>query len=269
MDQSDPRTEASEDASAPVCLFCLKTERPFSSSEHILPESMGNREKLLAPGVVCDVCNHGALSDIDNALCNFFPVLLRRTMHGVPTKSGKYLSVPLIGGKLSFLPASAPGGEPTLAITSDNPKRRLVKYTPLGGGRVEVEASIRAAGALTPKHASELSRVLLKIGLELLWLDHRELALSTSLDHVRDAVLGAPRRGFFSVSEGSVDPAASDARVTYQPFMTSPGRCDLIVVLEYKGIAMLTDSRLEAPPPALADVKMVTRSFSTLDRRKS
>jgi len=93
--------------------------------------------------------------------------------------------------------------------------------------------------------------------------------LSPVLDHLRDFVLGAPWRGFFAVAQGSIDPAASDARVTHQLFPTSSDRCDLIVVLEYKGIAMLTDSRLVTPPPALADVKMVTRTFSTRDRRKS
>lgn len=268
MDPSILLTEVTNAAAPAVCLICRDTERAFTSPEHILPESMGNKEKALPRGVVCDVCNHGALSDIDNALCNFYPVLLRRIMHGVPTKSGKYPSISLVGGKLTCAPSPTPSGELSLAFTSDNPKRRLVTFTPLDDGRVEVTASIRASGGLSDSQASEISRAMLKIGLELLWFDDRELAFSPALDHIRAVVLGAPRRGFFSVAEGPIDPAASCARVTYQTHRTNAGRWDLIVVLEYKGIAMWTDSRLETPPPVPGDVKMVTRTFSSRDRRK-
>lgn len=40
------------------CLFCKNDSSQSRSVEHIIPESLGNKEHVLRPGVVCDDCNN-------------------------------------------------------------------------------------------------------------------------------------------------------------------------------------------------------------------
>jgi hypothetical protein len=73
----------------PKCIYCLSEEGPFGSQEHVLPESLGNTEMLLAPGIVCDPCNHGTLSQLDQILIQFPPLALLRVQMLDYTKQGK------------------------------------------------------------------------------------------------------------------------------------------------------------------------------------
>ena len=40
------------------CIFCKSDSRESRSTEHVIPESLGNTEHTLPPGVVCDKCNN-------------------------------------------------------------------------------------------------------------------------------------------------------------------------------------------------------------------
>jgi hypothetical protein len=40
------------------CIFCKQASDLSLSVEHIVPESLGNREHVLAKGIVCDACNN-------------------------------------------------------------------------------------------------------------------------------------------------------------------------------------------------------------------
>ncbi len=40
------------------CIFCAENSEASQSVEHIIPESLGNRELILPKGVVCDKCNN-------------------------------------------------------------------------------------------------------------------------------------------------------------------------------------------------------------------
>ena len=39
------------------CLFCKQNTDNSKSVEHIIPESLGNKEHILPRGLVCDNCN--------------------------------------------------------------------------------------------------------------------------------------------------------------------------------------------------------------------
>jgi hypothetical protein len=97
-----------EDA-LPICLYCKQTEGPFTSVEHVIPETLGNqglRGKppiVLPKGVVCDECNHGKLSNLDNALIDFSPISLMRTRYGVRSKRGELSSTKLSNARLRSL----------------------------------------------------------------------------------------------------------------------------------------------------------------------
>ena len=64
----------------------------FTTEEHPIPESIGNHELILPRGVVCDRCNLGPLSVLDQRLADFFPAKMRRTTVGVVSTCGGSLS---------------------------------------------------------------------------------------------------------------------------------------------------------------------------------
>lgn len=76
----------------PKCIYCLTEDGSFKSEEHIYPESLGNTEIILPPGHVCDKCNNGILSDLDNNLVEHDAISFLRVLY-VPynTKTGKLL----------------------------------------------------------------------------------------------------------------------------------------------------------------------------------
>jgi len=256
------------DALTRGCLFCLESSGGFTAPEHILPETMGNKDKVLPPGVVCDRCNHGPLSVIDEALSEFHPVKLWRTLHGVRTKSGKFPTVALTNGSITYLPSPSPGTDPILSIRSNSPKRPILERSELQDGRVSVEGVFSGGRPLTPRHASQLSRALLKIALELFWLDDPVAAFSPDLNHLRLAVLGAPRDGFFAVIEGTSDLTALHSRVTYQPHRTADDRIDVVVIFQYKGVVAFTDTKHTALPTVPEGIRANAVSFTVAEHDK-
>lgn len=50
------------------CIFCHKDSSTSKSIEHIIPESLGNKEHFLPKGYVCDECNHYFAIKIENEL---------------------------------------------------------------------------------------------------------------------------------------------------------------------------------------------------------
>ncbi len=71
------------------CIYCLKSSEPFTSIEHIIPEGLGNEELILPKGFVCDSCNNGILSRLDNYLQEFEPISFLRVIYTQCTKDGK------------------------------------------------------------------------------------------------------------------------------------------------------------------------------------
>lgn len=72
------------------CIFC-KADSSFSKSvEHIVPESLGNKEHTLPPGVVCDKCNNYISRAIEKRLLEqpYFSSLRFRNV--IRSKKGKY-----------------------------------------------------------------------------------------------------------------------------------------------------------------------------------
>ncbi len=203
---------------------------------------MGNTEAVLPPGVVCDRCNHEVLSGIDAALCDFIPVKLRRTVLGIPSKNGTIPTTRLTKGTLSFIPGEN-GADPTLFINENSGRRPMVTTEPMPDGRVELTMKMRGGKPLKPAYSSKLSRALLKCAMEYGWLEHGEQMLDASYDHIRDAVLGEPRDGFFAMVKRA-DPNHAGTVLTYNIEPWGDGESRMYVGLLYAGVALLTDSRL-------------------------
>jgi hypothetical protein len=104
------------------CLFCRRTDGGFTTAEHALPESLGNTEVVLPNCVVCDRCNNGVLSDLDNALADFLPIKFRRTALGVVSKSGKVPVTRFSKGRVTNRGRDPVTQEPQLFFEIHNPK---------------------------------------------------------------------------------------------------------------------------------------------------
>jgi HNH endonuclease len=195
LEISRARDAAAEEGRARGCLICRQGDGGFSSVEHILPESIGNTEKILPVGVVCDRCNHGPLSQIDRALGGFLPIEMMRTWHGIPAKDGRLPAFTFDNGTME---TRAPGHVHLLLDSSrDQPAR-----PPAGSGKSGFSFSAKRMKDTTPRRLRDVQRALLKTVIEFAWLDMGEAeALSNKFDHVREKILGAKHEGYLVFPE--------------------------------------------------------------------
>jgi len=77
------------------CIFCKNDSSNSKSVEHIIPESLGNKNQTLSKGVVCDFCNHYFGNKIEKTVLEmpYFKSLRARIM--IENKKGKIL--PILG----------------------------------------------------------------------------------------------------------------------------------------------------------------------------
>jgi HNH endonuclease len=84
------------------CLYCLKDKSStttFDSVEHVVPESLGNKNYILPQGFVCDKCQN-YFSHIENKVLNSVPFSWERSISSTLTKKNKYPRLERSGIKL-------------------------------------------------------------------------------------------------------------------------------------------------------------------------
>jgi hypothetical protein len=174
------------------CLFCRQRDGGFTSREHIFPETVGNTDlAMLPPGVVCDKCNNGPLAVLDQSLCAYLPIAMRRAMLGISNKAGKGAIVRFAQGRIEPLPMEevAPGDSHGVRFVDLGSGRPLVRDVSPGAG-LQLKIEGQGGRRLTPRYFSELSRSILKIGFELAYLDCGDELFEPRFDRVRGAILG-------------------------------------------------------------------------------
>jgi len=84
------------------CIFCKKDASTSKSVEHIVPESLGNEEHTLPPGVVCDACNNYFASSIEQPVLESGHFVTSRFNALIPNKRQRMprLSAVLLPGAL-------------------------------------------------------------------------------------------------------------------------------------------------------------------------
>lgn len=137
------------------CIFC-KAEGPFSSVEHIVPESMGNDILILEKGWVCDNCNNICSKFEEKVMSNSI-LGIERCRLGVVTKKKR--------------PAKAW----THGITwySEPTKERNIVSVEVRGNKCPVlwNRSSNCGKIVIPLHDKScihISKLLLKMGLEII-----------------------------------------------------------------------------------------------------
>jgi hypothetical protein len=222
------------------CLFCRQSDGGFTSEEHIFPESLGNKEKVLSVGVVCDRCNHEVCAPLDEALCDFSPTAMMRTMHGIPSKSGKMPSFKFDNGSLH---CERPG-ELSLNLDSGRWHRDGLPAPP---GHVGWSFTSKRQD-MTPKRLSKVHRALVKMALEYAWLDHgEERVLSSEFDRERAIVMEGGHRGYLLLPKDGY-PDERTVTFTYESRRrVSDGHPLMGMSAGFWGIYMLSDTLFPEP----------------------
>lgn len=147
-----------------ACIFCGPAGTKFSSVEHIVPESLGNKSYILPKGVVCDECN--------NKFSYFEGVAQMQTILGyerarLAVKTKKKQPSKGQTGKIGFTGSSSF----TKQIVQPNgfERKDLIDYDlSTGIGKIRVDT-------FTETSAVDTSKFLLKIGFESLYKSKPEI----------------------------------------------------------------------------------------------
>jgi hypothetical protein len=229
------------DIPMPPCLYCKREDRRFTSEEHVVPESLGNREIVLPKGVVCDKCNNEKLSTLDQTLVNFMPVSARKTMVGIPSKTGALPKGTYGNASINMF---APGN-----VKFDSNSREAFGVTPLGDGtnRVKIDMKLLSNRPMGAKYCRKLTRSLLKMLLGCIYIDHgHDFALSERFDPLRDKILERTKfKGYFAMMRKMEAPDSQSVGLLYD-FFTLDGIESAWAEFQFYGVSMCTDSEMLA-----------------------
>lgn len=76
------------------CIFCKCDSSSSSSVEHILPESIGNKNDVLPQGIVCDKCNNYFSRKIEKQVLNSGVIKTVRSRLQIESKKGRIPPIP-------------------------------------------------------------------------------------------------------------------------------------------------------------------------------
>ena len=170
----------------PSCLFC-ESNGPFTTTEHIIPESLGNDDLLLA-GEVCDGCQRYFGKEVEKYVLEKTPIGAWRALLGIQSKKGKLPSVDL------SVPERSRGVLPGSSVHHDN--RVSLSAHEDGSTSVDIDNSEIISAildgsktelrfVLSPKHLVQLGRFLGKIAIELYCLSDPVRARHERYDALR------------------------------------------------------------------------------------
>ena len=171
------------------CLFCT-SKGPFSTIEHIVPESLGNRDFVIE-GQVCDGCQSYFGKEVERHVLSKTPFGVWRVLLGIPTKKGKPPTIDLSQPKTEkgILPSCSIhhddgigfacnlDGSISVDIDNDDIVREIV-----AGERNQFRF------VLSPEHLAMIGRFLGKIALEAYCLRSPDGARAVQFDALRHYV---------------------------------------------------------------------------------
>ncbi len=82
------------------CIFCKEISDSSRSVEHIIPESLGNTQHILAKGIVCDRCNQYFARKLEKPILEYPYFEHLRHLGNIESKKGRIPSIKgIIGGE--------------------------------------------------------------------------------------------------------------------------------------------------------------------------
>lgn len=165
----------------PRCIFCKSTAAPFSTREHILPESLGGGDWAILPdGLFCDGCQNHFGSSIEQQALEDYPFSFFRVFLGIPTKK---LKAPWFSSWEGVLRASPYAGH--------------VGYDPSPQFERAVADGRKTQMRLIahPGKPDMVCRALLKMGIEVVAADDQSAVFDGKFDAAREYALRGTKSG--------------------------------------------------------------------------
>jgi len=163
------------------CVFCRSTSGPFTTREHVLPESLGGGDWAVLPeGLFCDSCQNRFGSEIEQQALDDYPFSFFRVFLGIPTKKGK---PPWFKSCEGILRAS-----PWPGHIGYDPATHFGKAT-LEGRKTQIRLLAH------PLKPDMICRFLIKMGIEVVAWDNAEEAFCTKFDEARHFALTGEKPG--------------------------------------------------------------------------
>lgn len=162
------------------CIFCKADSSASRAVEHIVPESLGNTEHILPPGVVCDSCNNYFSRKIEQPLLNSDYFIHARYHSEVYSKKGRIPPVRAIHVESATLVEIGKHKSEQFIYPSreEDSQRFINSILRSRKGTLVVPAEP------SPPDKQIVSRFIGKVGLEA--LAHRFLDVPGGLDEVVD-----------------------------------------------------------------------------------
>lgn len=168
------------------CLYCLGNDGPFTGQEHAIPAGFGanTADFVLAPGAVCDPCNHFLGRQVDGPFLGRFDMRLARALEGAKGRGGV---IDMIEGR---------------------PPHTALLDIDVGDGHVRMHAAelqddengtffeIRPKDRDPADIVKRSVRALWKMALANICREDPERALDAKWDPIRGAVLGHDFKGY-------------------------------------------------------------------------
>jgi len=208
------------------CIFCLTVSGQFLSEEHIFPESLGNKTKILPAGCVCDFCNNGVLSILDSVFVQFDGIAMMKALHQIPSKHGQLKALFLQDTKIKHRGS----GHVEIQLSSNeqvSSSDNGAQWTSIGRTK------------LTPSYIKQVARAILKQAYECAFLDHGPLVLEGSFDPLREAILTGKNFDSYLAIKKQVSPDPTKGGCKYIP-TSFGGVSGLIAVSSFFNIQLGT-----------------------------
>jgi len=138
------------------CIFCKLPSSNSKGQEHIVPQSLGNTEHVLRPGIVCDKCNNYFASKVEGKVLNSSHFKNLRGRQGVYSKKNKvpFFEALMLGEKVRM---------------QNSHEGKIVELSPVLFEKIK---SAKTGQIIIPMEGDFnkklFSRFLAKIGLEIL-----------------------------------------------------------------------------------------------------
>jgi hypothetical protein len=251
------------------CIYCRSTTNEFNSREHAFGESaVGQNDKVLPRGAVCDPCNHEVNNRLDEVLAEFSPIAMMRVDLGIVGKSGKPPKAKFQNATLERRPAPAIERQPRDEVAMILHHNRVTRTT----GPNSFDLQLLGAQWAHERNLADLTRALFKGVLGLMYLDHGpDFVLSERFDAVRAIIQGEPYSGFLLVPKKGTPQAYSEVKY----WLTEvDGRPATLIDANFFGVVMQTEMEIrrykaEKVPPEVAALVNAFEFTDPKRRRRS
>ncbi|MBM3156001.1 MAG: HNH endonuclease [Chloroflexi bacterium] len=179
------------------CIFCKTTTGPFTTREHILPESLGGGDwGVLPDGLVCDQCQNKFGSSVEQQALSQYPFSFLRVFIGIPTKKRKLPWLECREGIVAASPTVEPG---------------VFEYMPAPFFKRATEQGIKTQMRIPaePLKPDFICRFLLKMGIEVVAEMDKNAVFDQRFDEARAfALSGKKESGWWYLQREDISSAA-------------------------------------------------------------